>query len=693
MYAKLAITNAKKSIKDYLIYFITITLCVSLFYAFISISSSEYQFITVESYNFDMLKVILKYATYIITALLVILIGYVNKYMMKRRQREFATYILLGTEQKSVALMFFIETLIIGIISIILGIFLGTFFSQVVTALVLLSAKQEIVFTFRLYMDTVVITFIFFLTMFAIIGLYNIRILKKLKLINMINAEKKSEFQFKRSGKIYSFIFILSVILYGICGYCTYILIYARNELDKLIYGKVLYVVISLISFIIATYALFYSLAYIIIFIKERSINFKYENTNLFLIGSIVYKIKTAPILMATISITFLGAAISFIATLLMAQWSLGYLNYRIPFDINIPNYYSFAERFTITDINDIPDIDYEEVIAKLNGNDENIKEYCVVEKYFINKDDFYIRDKMNMPFLAVKLSDFNKLRSMIGYDEIYLSDNEYTTQWNKISSQETIDEFINSNEILKVGEKEVKISNTAYYVESIGNNVFNFYTEAIIILPDKICEELTLASTDFYANIKEEMSYDEGLEFLNEFIKNWANSNYKDLIEKYNEDKNDYYYYFIDPIVKGLEESMILNASLAMRIVGIYLGVVLFMISLTVLALQQLSDSIEHKGRFNVLRKLGIDEKDISKIVLKQISIYFIIPIAIAIVGVVIFIYNFFIIYSSQIKYYIGDKAFIFNNVLAIILIISIYICYYMATYYTFKRNIKNNN
>lgn len=197
MYAKLAITNAKKSIKDYLIYFITITLCVSLFYAFMSISSSEYQFITVESYNFDMLKVILKYATYIITALLVILIGYVNKYMMKRRQREFATYILLGTEQKSVALMFFIETLIIGIIAIILGIFLGTFFSQVVTALVLLSAKQEIVFTFRLYMDTVVITFIFFLTMFAIIGLYNIRILKKLKLINMINAEKNQSFSLK----------------------------------------------------------------------------------------------------------------------------------------------------------------------------------------------------------------------------------------------------------------------------------------------------------------------------------------------------------------------------------------------------------------------------------------------------------------------------------------------------------------
>ena len=98
MYVKLAITNAKKSIKDYLIYFITITLCVSLFYAFISLSSSNYELITEESYNFEMLQNILKYSTYVITTVLVVLIGYVNKYMMKRRQREFATYILLGTE-------------------------------------------------------------------------------------------------------------------------------------------------------------------------------------------------------------------------------------------------------------------------------------------------------------------------------------------------------------------------------------------------------------------------------------------------------------------------------------------------------------------------------------------------------------------------------------------------------------------
>ena len=83
MYAKLAKSNAKKSIKDYLIYFITITICVSLFYAITSLSSSSYEFITEESYNFRTLQLILKYSTYVITAILILLIAYVSIYNLK----------------------------------------------------------------------------------------------------------------------------------------------------------------------------------------------------------------------------------------------------------------------------------------------------------------------------------------------------------------------------------------------------------------------------------------------------------------------------------------------------------------------------------------------------------------------------------------------------------------------------------
>lgn len=693
MYVKLALGNAKKSIKDYLIYFITITICVSLFYAFMSLSSSSYELITEKSYKFEVLKTILKYSTYVITGVLIILVGYVNKYMMKRRQREFATYILLGSEQKSVALMFFIETLIVGIIAIICGIGIGTLFSQVVTAIVLTTAKQEVVFNFRLYMDTVVITFIFFISMFCIIGVYNIRVLKKLKLINMMNVEKKTEFQFKRSGKFYTIVFGLSVILYSVGGYCTYKLINSHGYSSVYYRNGVIFQVISLASFIVATYLLFYSIAYIIIFIKERCINFKYENTNLFLIGTIVSKIKTAPILMATICITFLGAAISFMLTLVMSQWSLGYLDYRVPFDIDVRNEYSyrFGENTSLEDIKDIPKINYDEVIKYLNDNDYGVEEYCQVEKYFLNKEDFYIRDVDYIPIVAVKLSDFNKLRSMLGYKEIELRDNEFTTQWQKIIKEDDIKKSIKENSIINIDGKNLNISDTGYYIESIGEGIYNIYSDHIIVLPDKLCENLTLASTNLLVNTKKEVDFEKIIEFKGKYIYDWFKSNNENLTKKYNNKNGDINEYLIETRVRAFETNNILNSTLAMRILGIYLGTVLLMISLTVLALQQLSDSIEHRSRFNVLKKLGVEEDDINKIILKQISIYFVIPIFIALIGFVIFISNYYILNSEIINSYIGDKAFVINIVIAMILMIFIYVCYFAGTYYTFKRNIKS--
>ena len=681
MYAKLAKSNARKSIKDYLIYFITITICVSLFYAITSLSSSSYEFITEDSYNFKTLQLILKYSTYVITAILILLIAYVNKYMIRRRQREFATYILLGAEQKSIAFMFFIESLIIATLSLIAGIFVGTLFSQAITALVLVSVNQEVVFTLRLYMDTVVITFIFFIAMFCIIGLYNVSVLNKIKLIDMLNASKQVEFQFRRSGKVYGVIFGLSILLYIVCVYCTFKLI--NTEIDYSI-KSLTYIGISLVSFIIGTFALFYSISYILIYLKGKCINFKYEGTNLFLIGSIVSKIKTAPILMATIAMTFLGAMISFIMTLAMAQWSLGYLNMRVPYDIDIRNDYSYN-----FDIEDIPKLDYGEVVQYLNDEGYSVRDYCQVEKYFIDKDEFYTGDRNNSPMLAISLSDFNKLRTMLGYEKINLKENEFTTQWHSVVNNTDINKFLSKNKHLNINGEILNISKDSHYKESIGERIYDFYSYNIIILPDKVCKDLTLAETNFLANLNNQMSYKDAVNFESKYIEKWFKENNRYLIEKYSKEF-DITSSIIDGIVKSSETNNILNMTLAMRILGVYLCIVLLTISFTVLALGQLTDSIEHKDRYNVLRKLGVEENDINKIVLKQISIYFVVPIAIALIGVGIFIYNYYLMYKERIVTFIGFNLFIFSIATGIILTICVYMCYFAGTYYTFKRNIK---
>ncbi|WP_242825258.1 MULTISPECIES: ABC transporter permease [Clostridium] len=680
MYAQLAKTNVRKSIKDYLIYFITIAICVSLFYAITSLSSSDYELITEESYNFRALKIILQYSTYLITAILILLIAYVNKYMIGRRKREFATYVLLGAEQISVSLMFFIETIVVGFLAIITGILVGTLFSQAITAIVLISAKQEVVFSIKLYADTVVITFIFFISMFCIIGLYNVIVLRKIKLIDMINAHKQVEFQFKRSNKVYIAIFVVSIIMYIISGSYTVKLI--NSEIDYSV-KSLMYIGISLITFIIGTYALFYSIAYIMIYIKNKCINFKYEGTNLFLIGAIVSKVKTAPILMATISITFLGAMISFIMTLVMSQWSMGYLDMRVPYDIEIRNNYStnFLAQSNIDDIKVIPKLDYSEIVDWLNNNGKDIESYCQVEKYIISHDD-NIKST-----LAIKLSDFNKLRTMLGYDEIKLNDKEFTTQWHNAVSDEVINNYVGKNSKLNINGVTYNISQDSSYKESIGEG-FYFNSDNIIILPDEVCDNLDFIETNFVANIENKMKYEEANEFRQNYIYNWFRSNNSEFVTKYS-DENDITYRVIDIRIKSLEINNILTTTLAMRILGVYLGIVLLMISLTILSLSQLTDSIEHKDRFNVLRKLGVEENQINRIILKQISIYFIVPIVIAMIGDAIFIYNYYLIYNDIITVFVGNIEFILSIIFGVALMIVIYICYFIGTYYTFKRNI----
>ena len=394
---------------------------------------------------------------------------------------------------------------------------------------------------------------------------------------------------------------------------------------------------------------------------------------------------------MSTICITFLGAAISFMLTLIMSQWSLGYLDYRVPFDIDVENEYSyrFDENTSLEDINDIPKIDYNEVIKYLNDNNYGVEEYCQVEKYFLSKEDFYKRDINNIPIVAVKLSDFNKLRSMLGYKEIKLKDNEFTTQWQKAVKEDDIKKSLKKNSTINMDGKNLNISNNGYYTESIGEGIYNIYSDYIIVLPDELCKNLNLASTNLLVNTKNEVDFEKVIEFKDNYIYNWFNN--ENLAKKYSNKNKDITEYLVDVRVKSFETNNILNATLAMRILGIYLGTVLLMISLTVLGIQQLSDSIEHKSRFNVLKKLGVEDEDINKIILKQISIYFIIPILIALIGVIIFIFNYYILNSEVINSYIGDKAFVINIVIAMILMIFIYVCYFTGTYYTFKRNIKS--
>ena len=170
-------------------------MCVTLFYAFLSISSNDYdpprlvrEYLILQcsrdGYEADVCAVAL---------LLLFLIRFVSRYMLKSRSKEFAVQAVLGMEQRAIAGMFFAETFFMGMIALVFGIVLGAFGSQFITAMVMDSYGKEYELVWTLFSDTVLWTVGFFALSFGVVGFTSAHTLQKSKTIELFSAEKRNE--------------------------------------------------------------------------------------------------------------------------------------------------------------------------------------------------------------------------------------------------------------------------------------------------------------------------------------------------------------------------------------------------------------------------------------------------------------------------------------------------------------------
>lgn len=682
MYVKLSIRNARRSAKDYLIYFVTLTLSVSFFYAFSSLSSSNYELITSMMYNLDNFYTYLSYATYFISFVMIFLVYQVNKYMIRRRKREFATYILLGISQTKVAFMFFIECLLMLLGSIVMGILLGALFSQVLTLLIVVSVESTIPFGFRLYPDTILQTIIYFGVLFVVIGLFNVRHLRQINLIDMFYDEKKMEVQLSKGNWHYGLAFLFSVVCFiaAFIAINKYLQVQHFISVDVSVKNRILLVII--LGIILGTYTLFYSLAFIIVFMKKHFKKLRYKQINLVLLGSLLSRINTTSMMMATVTLTLLGSVSCFVVAPVLSDWAKGFLAYRSVFDVQIDSVYN-----SIYEKKDLPNIDYSKIYNYLEANKYNVKESVELEMYLLNEEDFLERRKSNFPPLAISLSDFNQLRKMAGYEPISLQDNQFAMHWDKGVADQKIAEFIEEQSSILIGEHSFQTNPDLYFKESLGETVFNSYNDYTIVLPDQACFDLLTVNTNFYANTETPLDF-HFAEGLSSYVDTWFRENHLVLYEKY-EGQSDFKN-FIDTRTKTVQLNEGATNALLIRIVGLYGGTVLLIICLTLLALQQLSDSVEHRSRYRILQKLGVDGERISKLILRQIGIYFGIPALLSLLAFMVILFQFSARNNNEIQAYVGDRFFLINISISFAIFVGIFTSYFVATYLGFKRNLK---
>ena len=191
MYAKLALRNVRRTARDYLIYVVTLVLSVGMFYGFFSLVSPYYNATLPVPIHLDVLKKMMRIAVPLVGLFVVFLMSYVNSYMLRRKQKEFAIETIIGMEQKTVAFLFFLETSVMGAAAILLGVLLGMLLSQIISVIVVQSFGENYQLHLSLFPDTFLGTVIFFGAIVLLLGIKNLFAVRKLKIIQMLQNSQK----------------------------------------------------------------------------------------------------------------------------------------------------------------------------------------------------------------------------------------------------------------------------------------------------------------------------------------------------------------------------------------------------------------------------------------------------------------------------------------------------------------------
>lgn len=671
MYSKIALNSVKKSFKDYTIYFLTLTFAVCIFYSFNSIESQKAMLdLTVSQKAYmKLFSSVISIASVFVSFILGALIIYANNFLIKKRKKEMGIYITLGMPKRKVSNILLLETVLIGIISLGIGLILGVVLSQglsILTAKLFMGSMTSYQFAFSI--DAVLKTILYFGIIFLLVMIFNTVIISKYKLIDLLNASKKNEKIKMRNPVILSIIFCLAVIFIVV----AYIFINKSGLNIESIYFQS-----SMVLGVIGTFLFFFGLSGIVLYVIQRSKNIYLKNLNIFIVRQISSKFNINFLSMSLICLML------FITTVMLSS-GLGFKNTmeqgvkkNTPFDASIEIYYSSdsvsqANELTQVVSNQLSKYTNKSYIAQYQLNDVSMRKMLL--PYVPNTMKKAIDNSYNDYCMAVSISQYNKMRELEGQKPINLANNDVLVLSNVQKFEGPINDFIKNNgKIDIINGTEYKVQNDKAIEDSLYSSGMAINTITLVV-PDKIVQNLIPYTG--YVNINYTGSNTE---------KKTQESNIEAIFDKLNREKPDGY------IGNGYTRTQLYEQSLGLSAIviylSIYLGIVFLIASAAVLALQQLSEASDSINRYKALRKIGVTDKMINKSIFIQTLIYFGAPLALAIAHSIVAIYvvNDFI--SA-----LGSTNIIISALIILVFILLIYSGYFYATYTSYKRIIKNN-
>lgn len=674
MLFKLSLKNISKSIKDYAIYFFTLILGVATFYVFNAIDDQSVM-MKVSSTTAEIIKLmtnVLSGVSVFVSIILAFLIIYASRFLIKRRNKEFGVYLTLGMSKKKISLILFIETLIIGIVSLVVGLGIGFLLSQLMSILVANMFEADLTrFQFVFSTNSCIKTLIYFSIMYFVVMIFNTINISKCKLIDLMHSNKKSEKIKLKNPLLCTIVFIISCIALGFAYYQV------TGGIEKMTNANSIFVPIGVGA--ISTFFVFWSLSGLLLKIFISMKNTYYKGLNSFTLRQFSSKINTMTFsmtiicLMLFITICVLSSALSMKNSLNknVVEFSPKDIEISKPANVDLED-----SDFTDKQIENYK-LSFEEIFTK-NGFD--FKKFKNIVYFSLYADDYvtlkstlgtyYKTAKKNYPFLSyddyivlMKNSDYNNLANNFNLEKINLNSDQYAVVGNYKKMIDIKNEALKRNTEIIVNQriylpKYKKAINGFYEMGSQKSEI------GFIVLPDDALNENQKISNKMVADYNG--NQDDIEKDVTSFLNNTSN------------------YIITFNTKKDIREASV-GLGAIVTFLGLYLGIIFLISCAAILALKELSESSDNVEKFVVLRKIGVDEQELNKALFKQIGIFFMFPLILAIIHSI-----FGVMFCNNILKTMGVSFNLKSVIITSLFIIFIYGGYFFITYICSKNIIK---
>ena len=657
MLYNLSLKNIKKSFKDYAIYFVTLILGVCIFYLFNSMDSQTaiLEVTSRQSEMIDLLEQILSYISVFVSFILGFLIIYASRFLIKKRNKEFGVYMTLGMSKRKISLLLLIETFIIGLISLALGLLLGIVLSQITSIFVanLFEANMS-KFTFNFSKTALFKTILYFGIIYFIVMIFNTIIVNKNKLIDLLQASKKQEKIRIKSSMISVILFFISVLMLGSAYYMV------TAGVNDLLKYDVSILLVPILLGTIGTILFFYSVAGMSLKIISKCHNLYSKKLNTFVFKQINSKINTMVISISIICLMLFVTLCLLTSAFTIKDYFNNSINTYAPVDYQIV---SINQNVRVTEF-------LEDTFVK-----ENTKDNLVVSEYYDENFDYakslgkvyeqikqeYSYIQFDSPVYIMSEADYNKLARLLKIDTVTIQDDEYAIVSNY--NTDIYESVLKSNSTMIIFNHELKpYKKLINGFVNISGNPANL---GFFVVSDQIIE-------------KDHLKY--------EILSGNYNSKDQKIIDKLEEKVKKFH--TEETLIKDTRNEIEISAAgltAIITFIGLYLGIIFLISSSAILALKELSDCIDDKKKYKILRQIGADEKEINKALFMQTFIFFMMPLSIAVIHTI-----FGLKFCEWILKSLGITSILNGSYMTFIFLILIYGIYFIITYLCSKNIIR---